>query len=70
MTDAPTQPAGWLTAAEVGKMIGRTARQVRERIALRPDFPRPVRIEERAHPRWVEAEVRAWMARQERKRAA
>lgn len=54
----------WLDAAGVGQMIGHTARQVRERIALRPDFPRPVRIGGTGHPRWNAAEVDAWMRRQ------
>lgn len=56
--------AQWLDAAGVGRMIGHTARQVRERIALMPDFPRPFRIGGTGHPRWERAEVELWMRRQ------
>ena len=53
-----------LDAEGVGQMIGHTARQVRERIALRSDFPKAVRIGGTGHPRWNAAEVDRWMRRQ------
>lgn len=56
--------AQWLDAAGVGRLIGHTARQVRERIALRPDFPRHARIGGTGHPRWRADEVARWMERQ------
>lgn len=56
--------ATWLDAIGVGRMIGATPRQVRERIALRPDFPKAARIGGTGHPRWNAAEVDAWMRRQ------
>ncbi len=34
----------WLSASAIGALLDMTPRQVRERIALRPDFPRPLRI--------------------------
>lgn len=56
--------ARWLDAAGVGRMIGVSGRQVRERFALRPDFPRASRPGGTGHPRWNAAEVDAWMRRQ------
>src|SRR5438552_3698087 len=45
--------ATWLTAAGVGRMLGgRDGRQVRERIACTPQFPKPLRINGSAHPLW------------------
>jgi predicted DNA-binding transcriptional regulator AlpA len=55
----------WLDADGVGKMLGYEARIIRERIACRPDFPKPVRLGGgRGHPRWNAAEVDAWMRAQ------
>lgn len=64
MTDQLPLSAIWLDAAGVGRMIGHTARQVRERIALLPDFPTPSRPGGTGHPRWNAAEVARWMERQ------
>ena len=63
MTDIPLH-ARWLSAEQVGQMIGHDARQVRERLALRADFPRAARVGGTGHPRWNAAEVDAWMRRQ------
>jgi predicted DNA-binding transcriptional regulator AlpA len=48
----------WLDAEGVGEMLSVRPRQVRERIALRPDFPRPAKV---GAKRWNAAEVAAWM---------
>ena len=60
----------WLDAAGVGRMIGHEARQVRERFAFLPDFPRPARPGGTGHPRWNAAEVDSWMRRQREREAA
>lgn len=59
----------WLDAAGIGALLSLSSRQVRERLALRPDFPRPLRIAGVGHPRWREDEVLEW-AERERQRAA
>lgn len=64
MSTALPLSATWLDAESVGAMLSLSARVVRERIALRPDFPKPVRIGGVGHPRWNAAEVDAWMRRQ------
>jgi predicted DNA-binding transcriptional regulator AlpA len=51
----------WLDADGVGRMLGYDAREIRERIACRPDFPKPSRIGGTGKPRWNAAEVDAWM---------
>lgn len=57
----------WLDAAGIGALLSVSSRQVRERLALRPDFPRPLRIAGVGHPRWREDEVLEW-AEKERQR--
>lgn len=52
--------ARWLDAAQVGAMLGFSARQVQERIACRPDFPKPLRLNGHGHPRWKASEVQRW----------
>ena len=64
MTDAFPLSASWLSAASVAALLDCEPRQVRERFALRPDFPRSVRPGGTGHPRWNAAEVDAWMRRQ------
>lgn len=54
----------WLTAQGIGVLLSLSARQVRERIALRPDFPKPLRIAGVGHPRWREDEVLEWAERE------
>jgi len=49
----------WLDASGVGALLGYSGRHVAERIACKPDFPRPVRLDG-GHPRWKAAEVLAW----------
>ncbi len=58
----------WLDAAGVGALLSLSSRQVRERLALRQDFPQPLRIAGVGHPRWREDEVLEW-AERERQRA-
>lgn len=53
----------WLTASEVGKKIGRAARQVRERYALLDGFPPAYRPGGHGHPVWREDEIEEWMER-------
>lgn len=50
----------WLTAEGVGKMLSMPARAIRERVALLPNFPKPLRIDGTGHPRWREDEVARW----------
>ncbi len=57
----------WLDASGVAEMLSVSPRYVRERLALRPDFPRPLRIQRIGHPRWREDEVIEW-AEKERQR--
>lgn len=54
----------WLDAAGIGALLSLSSRHVRERLALRPDFPRPLRIAGVGHPRWREDEVLEWAERQ------
>jgi predicted DNA-binding transcriptional regulator AlpA len=54
----------WLDADAVGTMLGYEGRIIRERIACRPDFPKPSRIGGTGRPRWNAAEVDAWMRAQ------
>lgn len=56
----------WLDAEEVGGILGYAAAQVRERLACKPGFPTPLRIEG-GHPRWRASEIEAW-ALEERER--
>lgn len=60
----------WLDAAGVGQMISLPAREVRERLAARPGFPKAVRLGgPGSHRRWLAAEVQQWLLRQ-RERSA
>lgn len=50
----------WLDAAGIGALLSHPARYVLERLAPRPDFPRPLR---EGHPRWKASEVLEWAER-------
>jgi predicted DNA-binding transcriptional regulator AlpA len=50
----------WLDTAGVGQMLSKKPKEVRERIAVLPDFPKPAPIGARSK-RWNAAEVQAWM---------
>lgn len=55
----------WLDAAGVGQMISLPAREVRERLAAKPGFPKAVRLGgPRARRRWLASEVHQWLLRQ------
>lgn len=65
----------WLNANEAARFLGYVdrhgepqARQFRERIALLPGFPDPLRIGGAGHPRWRQDELAEW-AERERQRA-
>jgi predicted DNA-binding transcriptional regulator AlpA len=47
----------WIDADKVGRILGYKARVVREKLAKRPDFPRPMRA---GHPRWRRDEIERW----------
>lgn len=47
----------WLSAEQVGELLGREVRYVLERLAPLPDFPKADR---RGHPRWLAGEVMRW----------
>ena len=60
--------ATWLTADGVGKMLGwRDGRQVRERIACTPEFPKALRINGSGHPLSRADEVAEWANREREK---
>jgi predicted DNA-binding transcriptional regulator AlpA len=63
MSDLPLS-AVWLNAEGVGQMLNYEPRIIRERIACRPDFPKPSRIGGTGNPRWNAAEVDEWMRAQ------
>jgi predicted DNA-binding transcriptional regulator AlpA len=50
----------WLDAEDVGVMLGFSARQVLERLAIRDDFPAPMRVDGTGHPRWSITEINDW----------
>jgi hypothetical protein len=61
----------WIDAEAVAEYLGYydrdgnpNARQIRERIALLPDFPKPMRVGTRGHPRWRSDEVARWAEQQ------
>ena len=54
----------WLDADAAGAMLGYKPRQFRERIACRPDFPKPMRLDGTGHPRWLASELIEWARKQ------
>lgn len=64
-TNAASVPFGvrWLDAAAIGALIGYSGRHVAERIACKPSFPKPVRLDG-GHPRWKVSEVLDWIEAQ------
>ena len=52
----------WLDAAGIGTLLSLSSRHVRERLALRPDFPKPLLLSVRDPFRWRSDEVEAWAA--------
>lgn len=53
----------WIDAPTAAAMIGMSTRHFAERIAYRPDFPKPARIAARER-KWRMDEIQAWMERQ------
>jgi predicted DNA-binding transcriptional regulator AlpA len=50
----------WLRAEDAGRMLGYDGQVFRERIAVRPGFPRPLRIGGKGAPRWNARELHEW----------
>ena len=57
----------WLDADQVGLLLGQKPRYVRERLACRPDFPKPCRY---GHPRWLASEVMDWQLQYRREQTS
>lgn len=47
----------WLSADQIGELLGRDRRYVLERMACRPDF---LKADRSGRPRWLAAEVIEW----------
>ncbi len=62
---ARMDPDALLDAADVGALLGFSARSVTERFVLAPGFPKALRLtgpgDTRAHPRWKRSAVMAWV---------
>jgi predicted DNA-binding transcriptional regulator AlpA len=54
----------WIDVVEVAAMLGFKPRYVLEKVACRPDFPKPMRIDGTGHPRWKASEVNVWAEKQ------
>lgn len=50
----------WLDAEDVGAYLKFKPRYVSEKLACRPDFPKPMRIDGTGHPRWRAADIAQW----------
>ena len=59
-----------IDTGQIAQMLGMTREYVTDRLTKRPDFPRPALDLTRKTRRWVEADVRDWLARQSRRKAA
>lgn len=59
----------WLDPEGVGQMLGFAPRYVLEKLACRPDFPKPMRIGGSGHPRWLASEIHEF-AQSQRNKAA
>lgn len=55
----------WIGPAEVANMLGYGTRTFAERIALRADFPKAMRIDGDGNPRWLFSEVMEWARAQQ-----
>lgn len=53
----------WIDAAGVAAMIGMSTRHLAERVAYRPDFPKPARVAG-GERKWRMDEVQRWMEAQ------
>jgi hypothetical protein len=62
----PLEHAVW-SAKDIADYLGVSARQVTERLSMRPDFPAPRRTapdSRKGHLRWQAVEVIAWWEKQ------
>lgn len=50
----------FLDAADIAALLSLKPAYVRERICTRPDFPTPMRVDGKGHPRWKGSEVLSW----------
>jgi predicted DNA-binding transcriptional regulator AlpA len=50
----------WIDAEAIARMLGYEVRVVRERLAKKPGFPVPMRVNGTGHPRWRVDEVERW----------
>lgn len=50
----------FLDAADVAALLSLKPAYVREKICNRPDFPKPLRVDGKGHPRWKGCEVLSW----------
>lgn len=57
----------WLDADGVGAMLGFAPRYVLEKLATRPDFPKPMRLDGSGHPRWLASEIHEFAKNQQSK---
>ena len=65
MTDATIPPEQRLwSLATIAEYAGPSVSHVAQRIACRPDFPRPIRVDGIGKPRWKGAQVMQWFERQ------
>lgn len=62
-TPPPPPERRWINADVAARMLAITKRQFVERIAPRPDFPTPFRLDGVGRPRWKESEVDEWATR-------
>lgn len=50
----------YMDAEDVGVLLKFKTRYVSEHLALRSDFPAPMRIDGTGHPRWLGKDILAW----------
>lgn len=50
----------WIDAERAAALLGFKPRYFLEKVSLREDFPTPMRIDGKGHPRWLLSEVVAW----------
>lgn len=59
----------WLDADGVGALLSYAPRYVLENLSCRPDFPEPLRLDAKGHPRWHAKDIMEWaQSRRDRKR--
>jgi predicted DNA-binding transcriptional regulator AlpA len=50
----------WVDVDGIGAILGFSRNYVQNKITVRPDFPRPMRLGDKGHPRWSAQEIQAW----------